>query len=656
MGKKRVFIFSICILMASGGIFSGCSSKTENPPQTFESPQTVDGTVHIENIGETTIPLVREGVSEYKIVYPAEDSSNPRIRLAAKELRDLFFEATGAELPIVTDEEYTSDSKILSLGTTGQFEEEDALSAKMSAYNLGQGGYIVQTLDDSVYMNGRTDDSVVYSVYNFLKHQFGFEAYYIDSYKIDSNIDNCNLLSFDVVDIPDFQSRTIMNADVFQDETYRYRMRASSGESEMFSTALGIPWCHNWFSYLPKEEYQADHADWYSTTGTQLCLSRDPDGIAEAVAEKMIAQLKESPEKEAVTFSLMDGGGWCNCPECTKEQNLYDQPSAYMAASYIRVTNKIAEIIARYNETECPEKDIVVYWFAYDPVRYVPVKVDENKQPVLDAEGNYQPYSEELTMAENVGVVFLPGGSGFYSKLEDSESGRNVMERVRRLSAISESPHIYIYTYGTQFDNYMMPFNVLEYRQDYYQFFKKEGAVAFYEQAQYNTPAAADWGPLKSYISAKLMWNVNEDVEALIRDFFANYFGVASDVMYDMYNEYRVYMRYLAEEKGLTGGVLEGNTQKSAEYWPYDRVQRFLGFIDEAYARIEPLQYTDRETYDILYDHILKESLSYRYIKLELYANYMEYSLYTSEKEQFINDCIRLHVMRISEHGEITGY
>ena len=77
---------------------------------------------------KTVYNLVQGGVSEYKIVVAATATDNERF--AANELSNFLNLATGAELEIVTDEEYTSSDAIISIGNTKQAQSANAVSEK----------------------------------------------------------------------------------------------------------------------------------------------------------------------------------------------------------------------------------------------------------------------------------------------------------------------------------------------------------------------------------------------------------------------------------------------------------------------------------------------------------------------------------------------
>ena len=444
-----------------------------------------------------------------------------------------------------------------------------------------------------------------------------------------------------------------MNGDPLQDSVYRRRLRASVGESQFFSTACGIPWCHNFFSYVPQSKY-GDCADYYAADGLQLCLSRKTDELVEIVYNTMVQQFIEAPEKEAVVFSLNDHGTWCNCYACEEVISQFDTLGEGAYAIMMNFINKVASKLKVWNEENCPEKDLYVFIFNYGACRGAPVKEDENGLPIEDENGNYIPVSDELMLADNVGVVYCGGANAAYYGITEHEVNiKSDVDQVKRLNAVMKSPKIYFWTYSAYFQDYMMPCNVIESRQSTYQFAKKLGAIAYYDQAQYNNAAAADWGPLKTYLSAKLMWNTQANVQELIEDFFEKYYLDASDVMLEMFEGWRSHTAYLAEKKGVIGNVNQGPTYKTTENFPYGWVVKNLNYIDSAYEAVEHLKIINPEAYEIVCRHINKESLTYRYLKLNMYGNTMSLALYEKEHQSFLDDCIALSVMKAREHGDI---
>lgn len=117
---------------------------------------------------------------------------------------------------------------------------------------------------------------------------------------------------------------------------------------------------------------------------------------------------------------------------------------------------------------------------------------------------------------KNGGVFFstmdLPKGIS----LNDQASIKNFMKQLDDWRNIT--PNIYLWDYGSNFDDYLTPLPMLLGLQAQLQSFKKEGVKGIFLNA-----SGYDYSPfddVKTFVSAALMMNVNADVEQLATAFF----------------------------------------------------------------------------------------------------------------------------------------
>lgn len=600
-----------------------------------------------ETITYTNNMLFENGVSDYVIVYPVEGSSHADMKLAISELQSLVLEATGYYLPAFTDEQEMSSYKILSIGATAQAKKEKALMKKLENSALGSQGYIINTIGNSCYMLGNSATANLYSVYEFLEYQFGFECYARDEYALDRNVKNKELVKFDLVDIPDFESRTPMN---WEGLTCK-RLRAQVF-SEGFNAVDGNTFVHNVNALIPGSKYYAEHPKWFykwtedGHTGQELCMTAHGDAeeweaLVDAFVYEMQYRLLADPTVDWISFCQEDTAAVCDCEPCNRDNELYDtgRTTAYFV-NYMRVANAVARKIKKWNEEVCPERNIIIFVWDYGKCKTVPVKLNDDGTPYKDENGNYLPYSDELILEENIGVYYCSFSSGMYLSPDD-EANASEHESLARIQAISKNPLMYFWSYSAEFGNYLMPLNVVDNRQELYRYMKEHGAIGVFDQAQFDQETAPDFGALKSYVSAKLMWDVDANVEELIDDFFTNYYKEAADILRKLFDEYRAYFCYLHEEFGFKGGIGDlPNLFKTSEHWPYMRIQRFLDYIDMAYNAIEPLKTTDPEKYELLYTRIKRESVSWRYLELAIYPDTYDTVTLEYKQNELINDCI----------------
>ena len=256
MNKFFRLICAVLSIITVVAVFPGCSSdknggKKVNPNHNF-------------SYEETDRYILRDGVTEYKVVAPKSDVIE--MSYAKTELITIFEEATGVTLKSESDEGlvHTKEGKYISLGNTSLYKSS-GIDADLSA--IKEDGVRIITKDNTVYLLGGSAKGVLYAVYDFLKMNFGFETYYKDCYTLDKNVKNLKLMNYDVTDIPDidYRGRTsgVMYATTsdYDDVMYSYRLRAidaywqrslpiHSGEDKSSPSAAD----HNCFYYLPTEK------------------------------------------------------------------------------------------------------------------------------------------------------------------------------------------------------------------------------------------------------------------------------------------------------------------------------------------------------------------------------------------------------------------
>jgi hypothetical protein len=151
-------------------------------------------------------------------------------------------------------------------------------------------------------------------------------------------------------------------------------------------------------------------------------------------------------------------------------------------------------------------------------------------------------------------------------------------------------------------------------------------------------------------LAAKLAWAVNADLNELINNFFEGYFGVAAKPMKKLFEELRARFSYI--ENDLKIAMYIYVDLKNKNFWPEGLLVQWLGYIDDAYATIEPLKDSDENLYYLIKDRILLEGMSYRFLLIHLYgASYYDPITLTKEKLQWKADCAYLGINRVREGG-----
>ena len=333
MKGKRSFlkrITAILLIAVLAFSFAACQKSNNNPSSGTDVTQDAN---HNFSYTETDNYLLKDGATEYKIVIPS-GSVSTELSVARDELVRLFKEATGVALQVVTDAGLThsSDNKYISLGNTTVYKT-CGLNADTSA--LKKDGARILTKDKTIFFIGKTDNGVLYGVYDFLNMHFNFETYFKDTYTLDTGVRNLKLMNYDVTDIPDIEYRTKKGINVattaeVNDTMFAYRMRTLDSYNDMFlpihsGSDKTSSWKvdHNSFYFLPKEDYFESNRNFYSTDGLQLCFTAHGDTddfnlMVDLCAEKITNSLRwydpiNYPNYTAVELGINDFFALCHC-------------------------------------------------------------------------------------------------------------------------------------------------------------------------------------------------------------------------------------------------------------------------------------------------------------------------------------------------------
>ena len=178
-----------------------------------------------DNVNFTDFVLAEKGKSEYSIIIP--ENASEYETFAAEELRNLFLEATGAQLAIYSDKGRTfSDSaKYISISDT-EVLKGSGVEADYAVYK--ESGTRLKNVGSCVILTGARDEGALYAVYDFLNILFDYEYYDVDAYRLNKS-DTVKLPVLDVSNIPDNDYR--MYGDYLQEDNaggsrfHAYRLR-----------------------------------------------------------------------------------------------------------------------------------------------------------------------------------------------------------------------------------------------------------------------------------------------------------------------------------------------------------------------------------------------------------------------------------------------
>lgn len=616
--KKPIKWISLLLAGVTALSVAACkkdTADTEQPERPINAEtigaaeHTVTGTLHDVTVTPADRPFIVDGKSQYSIVVIEDE----RAQRAAEFVRSQLYAATGVSLPVLSAAQttYTADAKYIVIGDEDKFEQA---GLTMPEQALGQTGYYIQSVGDSVFIAVHASLGYQQAALAFLRHVVGYEIFAADT--IVYGKDGTTLPDMTIIERPDFEFHRAGN--VMNDET-RYAM-GFQVNSEIYID-VGTTW-HNTMYYLPRDQYDDPdipahyHPLWYSDRRSndpeqmQICATAHGDtdelkAMEETVAGIVYEKLEQYPDRNTITFTIMDNVYGCTCETCTAEKQKYGTD----AAAYIKLVNNVSRMVDKKYADAGREREYTLMIFAYN-LTEIP--------PVTEVDGQWVPVAEEMVLADNVGVYIAPTSPDYtYSFYEPVNE--YAVDIIEGWSALTDN--IYMWLYQTNFAWYMMPHNTFEAAIETYRYCQSINTIQINNLGQYyGVDNPTGFTRFKDYIDAQAMFDVNVSYNELADKWFAGYFGDAAEPMRKYFDELVAYMYMLADEypEDVTGKMSSNVHQ--AQYWPKRLLESWLAIIDEAYAAIEKEAALDPDRYEVLKKHIDAESLFPRYALLRFHS------------------------------------
>lgn len=557
---------------------------------------------------KTAYNLVQDGVSEYKIVLSATATANELF--AANELANFLNLATGAELEIVTDEEYPSSDAIIAIGNTRQAQAANAVSGQ----NLATSSFVLKTVGNSLYVTADKNgdgEACLYGVYQILQDAVNFRVYAADEIGYDTNSDTIPLYNYDKVYKPTFDQRELGYASIANDETYKKRMRLVWHDTDVRWTLHG----HTQASHFvnpdfsdtlhPEHEgttYGQAHPDWFD--GGQLCWSAGAE-MERVAAEKLIRYIENYPQGEYIMLGQMDNTDYCSCDRCKKKMaELGINP----AGMQILLLNNVIKIAEQWRAENRPEQDVKYVTFAYNGTLQPPVKKDGN--------GNLVAINDQVKPHEKLYIYFTPIETDFAVDLSNQRN-LSVMEALNGWNALA-SGRIMVYIYDINFHNYFINFNNFGTVEGMYRDYLDNGVYYMYSQGPIDTCVPC-FQEMRVFVESQLMWDIGQGYDNLVNEFMQAYYRDAAPAVRKFYELIRNrYARYYAvDDTSLGGGIYD--SIGDSDIWTENLVNALGDALDDALSAVEKYKTTDNELYAKLHDRIMKEYLSVIFLKLSYY-------------------------------------
>ncbi len=639
--KKLLTIFLVLILA-----FSTVACNNSN-----NSGSNIDN-----EVVKTDKYLLKDGKTDYVIVVP--ENSNSMENIAADEFVTIFKESTGITLLVVKDSGliFNETSQYISIGNTSLVSSSN-LDVPEKA--KGVNAYTIKTVGSTIFVVGGSEYGVVYGVYELLYRMLNFEQFYTDCYSLDKAVTDLTLDVYDITHSPSFIRRVGSDGFMASNPIVARRMRSPYTYSSLNMGMGNISTTgHNTLHFLPYSTYGAEYGDyWYdnATNPKQLCWTAhgDEDKYNKMVEEfsntvKDVVKFCYADGKKYLIISNMDDFSSCGCPACVEMYGKYGSDSG----AFVIFVNKVYDIVMDWMRTDEEGKNYLIEDFTiriscYYKFEKPPVRYDEALQ-------KWVPIDDEVILRDGVIPAISPIFTNFTKSVYD-EQNKTYLDTFNGWDAISSSFSMWLYC--TNFNHYMYPFESFDYMQEYYQLFADFGTRVFNDQTQNgNNGGMTGFHILKSYLSSKLAYDVDADMNELIDRFFNVYFGEGAEDMLKFFNSVRAFFKYQQNELGLyTGTKPVQDIVELEKFWPKNIIKQWQSYIDEALEKIEKVKETDLERYEMLYRHITCERVFLDHVTITFYSADLG-----SELPKYVNrliEAIEINaIMRTAEGGTINSY
>lgn len=593
---------------------------------------------------KTIYNLVQSGVSEYKIVVAATATDNERF--AANELSNFLNLATGAEIDIVTDEEYTSSDAIISIGNTKQAQAANAVSEQ----NLATSSFVLKTVGNSLYVTADKNgdgEGCLYGVYQILQDAVNFRVYAADEIVYDTDKDTIPLYKYDKVYKPTFDQRELGYASIANDETYKKRMRLVWHDTDVRWTLHGHTQAShfvnpNFSDTLHAEHegmtYGQAHPDWFD--GGQLCWSAGAE-MEQVAAQKLIWYIENYPQGEYIMLGQMDNTDYCSCDRCKAKMTELGINPAGMQILFLNNVIKIAE---QWRIENRPEQDVKYVTFAYNGTLQPPVKKDGN--------GNLVAINDQVKPHDKLYIYFTPIETDFAVDLSNQRN-LSVMEALNGWNALAGG-RIMVYIYDINFHNYFINFNNFGTVESMYRDYLDNGVYYMYSQGPIDTCVPC-FQEMRVFVESQLMWDIDQGYDNLVNEFMQAYYRDAASAVRKFYDLIRNrYARYYAvDDTSLGGGIYDsiGNS----DIWTESLVNALGDTLDDALSAVEKYKATDKELYNKLHDRIMKEYLSVIFLKLSYYQASYTSAQIAEMKANFKYHTTYFQITNYAENDSLEG-
>ncbi len=453
-----------------------------------------------------------------------------------------------------------------------QIADADVVVNLKQDVNVTWHGFILNCNARAVTITSGTDRGILYGVYGLLERLFDFVPYASDEIQFHPKQYDV-LPEFYVEEEPSFPWRVYLCS--FPDRERQKRLLRL--HDNIWAGPKGA-WFHTTLLYLPYETYGEEHPEWFGEKNEkgeqrQLCYSAliEDEEAYHCFLEAAKKVVLENPDKPNLSVTHEDSVTWCECEKCKKTAERYGAESSTM----ILFLNKLARDLRKWRAELGMVTEFNVVAFAYYRTLKAPVKKEN---------GVYVANSPDMVLEDNVGIIYAPIEMD-YSKSFNHPDNFEFAENLRKWRALCKN--LYVWTYQTNFNHYLVPYDWFPTTQENYRFCRDLDVYCYYDQGQYTQTNATVFNTLKTFLTARLLWNVDDDQAKLTDDFFEAYYDIASPLVRKYFDEVLENNQRWHKEVGIGIEWYIYFKILRKDVWPEELLRRWNRYMEDALQLVD---------------------------------------------------------------------
>jgi len=419
----------------------------------------------------SSLLITQNGNSEYEIIIP--NDADALEQWSGQELSSYLKQISGAELNVVSVDKRDDQKNAIIIGVGSK-------SKVATPFTIG---YHTEGADLHIY--GGSSLSTLYAVYRFLEKEMACMWLSPDTEKI-PELKTINLKQgISYSHIPKIETRTVHSRLFYDHPDFADKLGVTHEAFPGYVPGAGV---HTFHRFVPEASYFESHPEYYALRNgkrltTQLCLSNE--AVLRIVIDSVASLFSRFPETDIISVSQDDNTQYCQCEHCAA----IDEEEGSPSGSMIRFVNQVA--------SHFPQKRIstLAYQYTRKPCRTKPAS------NVL------------ITLCSIECDRSKPIQEGCSDFANDLKGWKLLTENIR------------IWDYTTQFTNFLAPFPNLHTLKPNIDLFRDSHARWIFEQHSHHPSELFE---LRSYLTAQLLWNPDQDPEVIMSEFCTAYYQEAA--------------------------------------------------------------------------------------------------------------------------------